>query len=102
MPMFTTSVMASSVCPRHLPERTRSVSARILSSTASTPGITSWSSTFTGSLSRLRRAVCSTARPSVWLIFSPLNMRSIQPGRSACSASSTSSAMVCSVTRFLE
>ena len=70
--------------------------------TAFTFGMTSSPSTRTGWLLRLRRATCSTARFSVLLILSPLNMRSRQPATSASSASRTSRLMVSSVMRFFE
>ena len=47
-----------------------------------------------GRLERLRRATCSTARCSVLLMWSPANMRRIQPWRSTASARSNSSPRV--------
>ncbi len=102
MPMLTMSVMALPVWPRQVPECSDSVKRRILVSTAFTSGITSLPSTNTGVFERLRSAVCSTARPSVTLILSPLNMRSMNALSSACSARSTSRRRVSAVTRCLE
>ena len=48
-----------------------------------------------------RRATWSTARPSVALIFSPVNMASRRAGRPRASARATSSRTVSSVTRCL-
>lgn len=55
-----------------------------------------------GVFDRLRSATCSTARPSVLLIFSPENIFFAQPDTSASAASACSSLIVSSVMMFLE
>ena len=72
MPIFTTSVMRLSVHPFQAPERTSLLNAASLAQTALTSGITSLPSTSIALPLILRRAVCSTARPSVTLILAPL------------------------------
>ena len=90
------------VWPFHSPERTRSAKAPMRSSTSCT-----WSTTLTPStISELplgmRRATCSTLRFSETLMRSPLNIASVRSASPDCSASSSSSLSVSSVTRFLE
>jgi len=102
MPMLTTSVIRFPETPFHAPLLTRSVNWRMWSSTPLTNGITSWPSTMIGRFERFRSAMWSTALFSVTLIFSPLNILSVQPGRSACLARSRRSCIVCSVMRFFE
>ena len=53
------------------PERIASENSPMCSSTALTSGMTSLPSTRIGRLDRFRSAMCSTARFSVMLIFSP-------------------------------
>ena len=72
------------------------------SSTACTPGTTSWPSTRMRVPRGARRATWSTARCSVTLIFSPENMASMRARRPAVSASASRSRRVSSVTRFFE
>ena len=50
----------------------------------------------------LRNAVCNTERPSLMLILSPENIRSLHSGTSASLASDTSKASVSAVIRCLE
>ncbi len=71
-------------------------------STRLTSGITSLPSTRMGRLERLRSAICSTARFSVMLIFTPENIFLAQPATSRSAASARSSVSVSSVIRFLE
>ena len=70
------SVIVSPVWPRQSPPLTASLKTRICSSTASTSGMTSRPSTMTGVPARFLSAVCSTALPSVALIFSPSSIAS--------------------------
>ncbi len=103
MPMLTTYLMRLPVAPFHWPRRTVSAKSPICRSTLRTPGITSLPSTLIFACgSRFRSAVCSTARPSVTLIFLPVNIFSISALRSAFSASLTSAFIVAASMRFLE
>ncbi len=102
MPMLTTLRIGLPVCPFQSPLRTRLQKAAILSKTAWTPGITFSPSTMTDASRGARSAVCSTARSSVMLIFSPVNIASIRAGKSQDLAKSTSNPMVSDVMRFLE
>ena len=102
MPTLTTARIRLPVNPFQPPLRTRSAKAAIRSSTAWTPGITSSPSTSTRASLGARRAVWSTARCSVELIFSPPNIASRRAGSPRASASATSSRTVSSVTRCLE
>ena len=65
MPMFTTSVNALPVNPFLFPEIILSEKLRMCSRTSDTSGTTFSPSTFMVSDFRARRAVCSTALPSV-------------------------------------
>ncbi len=102
MPTFTTFLIRLPVWPVHSPERIRPANAAILSRTACTFGTTFSPSTSITASAGARRAVCSTARPSVVLIFSPRNMASRCPNTSVAAASSWSRASVSSVIRCLE
>ena len=102
MPMLMTLRIGFPVAPVHSPPRTRSLKAAILSSTSCTAGTTSSPSTTIRSSLGARRATCSTARPSVTLIFSPRNIASMRSRRPHSSARRISSASVSSVIRFLE
>jgi hypothetical protein len=102
MPMFTTLRIGLSVAPVHSRLRTRSEKSDIRSSTSWTRGTTSTPSTSIRVPRGARRATCSTARPSVTLIFSPLNIASMRSRRPHSSARASRSATVSSVTRFLE
>ncbi len=102
MPTLTMFRIRLPVWPVHSPERTRSAKTAILSSTACTSGTTFSPSTSITASRGARRAVCSTARSSVVLIFSPANMASRSPKTSVAAASSRSSRRVSSVTRCLE
>ena len=102
MPRLTMSVIGLPVCPFHAPLRTRSTKPLMRPRTSFTSGITSTPSTRIGVFERLRSATCSTARFSVWLIFSPANMRSASARTPAASTSSPSSLKVSSVAMFLE
>jgi len=101
MPRLTTLRSGSPVAPRQVPLRTAVQKVAICRSTPRTPGMTSSPSTSTGSGERLRRAVCSTARSSVVLIFAPVNIRSMASGRPTAWASATSRGRVWSVMRCL-
>lgn len=102
MPMLMTSVMGLPVYPFQSPFRTCWQNDFIFSRTLLTSGITSLPSTRMGVFDRFRRATCSTARFSVKLIFSPLNMRSRAASTPLDLARSTSICITLSVTRFLE
>ncbi|CSB38161.1 Uncharacterised protein [Vibrio cholerae] len=102
MPILTTSVIALPVKPFHSPPITRSEKAFILANTAFTAGITSSPFTNTGELLRLRSAVCSTARSSVWLIASPLNIAVMADCRSVSLANANKCCIVSAFTRFFE
>mmetsp|Transcript_11678 Transcript_11678/g.17487 ORF Transcript_11678/g.17487 Transcript_11678/m.17487 type:complete len:209 (+) Transcript_11678:1227-1853(+) len=102
IPRLTTSVIVLPVNPFHSPERTDSTNTLILARTSFTSGITSLPSTRMGVLDWLRRATWRTARFSVALIFSPLNMRAASPFTFAASTTFSKSARVSSVTIFLE
>ncbi|CSI75933.1 Uncharacterised protein [Vibrio cholerae] len=91
--------------PFHSPPITRSEKAFILANTAFTAGITSspfTPFTNTGELLRLRSAVCSTARSSVWLIASPLNIAVMADCRSVSLANANKCCIVSAFTRFFE
>jgi hypothetical protein len=102
MPMLTKSVIGLPVYPTHAPDRTACENSRMCSSTRFTSGITSFPSTRIGRFDRLRSAMCSTARFSVMLIFSPENIFRVQPATSRSAASSCSSPSVSPVIRFFE
>ena len=103
MPMLTTYLMRLPVKPFHLPCRTRSEKSPICARTARTSGITSLPSTKTCAFgSQFRRAVCRTARFSVTLIFSPVNIFSISALRFDASASFTSAFITDLSMRFFE
>jgi len=72
MPMFTTSRIGRPVAPSRNPARSCVASVRMRACVARTAGTTSVPSTRTGVSSCWRSAVCSTARSSERLIFSPL------------------------------
>ncbi len=71
-------------------------------STSCTSATTSCPSTTSVAVAGSRSAVCSTARFSETLMWSPRNIASRCSATPDSSASSMSSAMVSSVTRFLE
>mmetsp|Transcript_16302 Transcript_16302/g.41691 ORF Transcript_16302/g.41691 Transcript_16302/m.41691 type:complete len:210 (-) Transcript_16302:237-866(-) len=100
MPMATTLFSGLPVTPTHSSSRTLLEKVLILLSTSCTSGTTSLPSTITFCDFLARSAVCSTARSSVMLMCSPLNMASILPRRSVSSASLNSLAMVALVTRW--
>ncbi len=102
MPMFTMLRIGWPVWPVHAPTRTRPANAAIRSSTACTSGTTFLPSTRIDAPDGARSATWRTALFSVWLIFSPRNIASIRSRRPDSLASRTSSAIVRSVTRFLE
>ena len=93
MPMLTTSVIVASL-------RTPFAKARIRASVAYTPGITSCPSTKTGPPSKLRSAVCRTARPSVSLIGAPANIASRIASQPVASISAISASRV-SASKFV-
>ncbi len=74
MPMFTTSRIGLPVWPRQLPLWIDSTKRCMRLSTFATSRSTSTPSTTSGGRTGARRAVCSTARFSVKLMRSPLNM----------------------------
>ena len=100
--MFTTLRIRLPVCPVHSPLRTRLLNAVIRSSTSCTSRTTSAPSTTSEADFGIRSATCRTARSSDTLMCSPRNMASRRCGTPDSSASSTSSRIVSSVTRFLE
>jgi hypothetical protein len=102
MPMLITFRIRWPVCPVHAPDRTRSAKSCIRSSTSCTSRTTSTPSTTSDASRGMRSATCSTARSSETLMCSPRNMASLRSGIPDSTASSTSSRMVSSVTRFLE
>ena len=102
MPILMTFFIGLPVKPLNSPERTRFAKSRMRPSTACTSATTSCPSTTSVAVAGSRSAVCSTARFSDTLMCSPRNIASRRAGTPDSSASSTSSAMVSSVTRFLE
>ena len=102
MPMLTTLRIGLPVWPFHSPERTRSAKAPMRSSTSWTSSTTLTPSTISELPLGMRSATWSTLRFSETLMRSPLNIASVRSARPDCSASSTSSFRVSSVTRFLE
>ncbi len=89
---------AFGVAPDRTAEEKSFMSCRVFN----TPGITSSPSTITGVPVRLRSAVCSTARSSVWLIFSPQNIASRWAVRPDSSARARSAMRVMSSRLVLE
>ena len=71
-------------------------------STACTSPTTSWPSTTSVAVAGMRSATCSTARFSDTLMCSPRNIASRRSATPDSAASSISSRMVSSVTRFFE
>ncbi len=100
--MLTTVLMRRPVWPVHSPDRTRRAKSAILPSTAWTAGTTFSPSTSTTASAGARSAVCSTARPSVTLIFSPRNIASRSSATPVAAARSRSRRRVSSVTNCLE
>ncbi len=100
--MLTTVRMRSPVCPVHSPERTASANRAILASTACTSATTSCPSTVSEASSGSRSAVCSTARSSLVLMCTPVNIASMRSGSPARRASAVSSGTVSRVIRCLE
>ena len=92
MPMLTTSVIGWPSAPRTRPSRTSAAKLSIFSRAPMISGITSSPSTSTGSPEKLRSAVCSAARLSVILIYTPANIASRLASTLAALASSTSAA----------
>ena len=90
MPMLTTSVKGSPSAAVMRPSRRPSANAAMRSRLSRTPAVTACPSTFGARSGEGRSAVCSTARSSVLLIFSPSNMAARWAGRPAASASSRS------------
>jgi hypothetical protein len=101
MPMLTTLRMRLPVWPSQAPDRTRSAKSAMRSRTSWTSGTTSVPSTSTTAARGARRATCSTARPSVTLIFSPANIASRSSVTSAVRARSNSNERVSSSSRCL-
>ena len=103
MPMLTTYLMRLPVNPLCSPLRTLSANADIFARTLRTSGMTSLPSTSTlASGSQLRSAVWRTARFSVRLIFSPVNIFSISAFRFAASASLRRAFITFASMRFFE
>ena len=90
MPMLMTSVILPP-CPAKRPSRTWSANSRMRTWVSRTSGITSRPSS-TIAPSRLRSAVCRTARSSVSLMRVPPNMASRRPATGAASSRSSASA----------
>mmetsp|Transcript_22982 Transcript_22982/g.68335 ORF Transcript_22982/g.68335 Transcript_22982/m.68335 type:complete len:211 (+) Transcript_22982:2434-3066(+) len=102
MPIATTDVSGLPVTPVHWPLRTLSLKSLILSSTFQTSGTTFLPSTIMFWSRRARVATCSTARSSVLLMCSPLNIALIFSFSFAALARSFSSLMVLALTRCLD
>ncbi len=102
MPMLITLRIGLPVWPFHSPERIRSLKAFIRSSTSCTCLTTSVPSTISERSRGIRSATCNTERFSETLIRSPRNIAARRSPRPHSSASATSSAIVSSMTRFLE
>ncbi len=102
MPTLITLRIRLPVWPFHCPDRTCPANRAIRSSTSCTCRTTSVPSTTSDASRGIRRATCSTARSSETLMCSPRNIASRRSGTPDSDASSTSSRIVSSVTRFLE
>ena len=102
MPMLTTARMGWPVAPVHAPDRTASAKMAIRPSTSWTSAPMSTPSTTSGWPGGRRRAVWSTARPSLWLMGAPANIWSRRSSNPALRARAHSSPMVSLVTWFLE
>ena len=102
MPMLTTLRIGRPVCPFQSPERRRSAKPDMRASTSCTSFTTSTPSTISERSGGIRRATCRTGRSSVTLMCSPRNIASRRSGMPRSRASSASSEIVCSVTRFFE
>ena len=102
MPMLTTAVIGRPVKPRQSPDLIRSANAAIASSTSCTWATTSVPSTTSVAVRGIRSATCRTGRFSVMLMCSPRNIASVRSRSPDWLARSTSSAIVSSVSRFLE
>ena len=100
--MLITFLMGLPVKPLNSPERTRVENSRMRPSTAWTSPTTSCPSTVSVAVAGMRSATCSTARFSDTLMCSPRNIASRRSATPDSAASSTSSRMVSSVTRFFE
>ena len=102
MPMLTTLEIVFPVWPTHSPLRSFVANSRICFSTACTSAVTSWPSTSSWASSGARNAVCSTARSSVELMRSPLNIASMRPFRPASSAKASNCFATSPSTKFFE
>ena len=104
MPMETTFSIFLPVTPFHSPERTLSANAYMRSSTSCTSFTQSWPSTMSlpASDAGRRSAVCRTARSSVVLMCTPLNMAVRRSSRPTALPRAASSLTVSSVTRFFD
>ncbi|EXI72508.1 MAG: hypothetical protein AW07_03237 [Candidatus Accumulibacter sp. SK-11] len=87
--------------PSAFPERMASAKAAIRCRVASTSGITSRLAVGNGLRDR-RRATCSTERPSLALISSPPNMRSVHSSSCASRASAASNGRLVESMRCFE
>ncbi len=87
IPIATTFVNGRPVTPRHSPERTLFVNSLMRSNTSHTSSTTLRPLSFMMASRGARRATCSTARSSVGLMCSPLNMALILSRSCARSAS---------------
>mmetsp|Transcript_8509 Transcript_8509/g.22403 ORF Transcript_8509/g.22403 Transcript_8509/m.22403 type:complete len:273 (-) Transcript_8509:222-1040(-) len=104
IPIATTSVSGLPVAPTNDPPRTAAENSAILARTARTCSTTFSPSTMIRAAPCFgaRNAVCSTARPSVVLIFSPASIARILSVRCVACASATSLRMVSTVARCRE
>ncbi len=102
MPMLTTARMGSPVAPVHRPLRTASTKAAMRSSSVWTSAPTSAPSTSKRSPAGRRRAVWSTARPSLSLMGAPANIWSRRSSSPAARARSLSREMVSAVIQFFD
>ena len=84
------------------PSCTPVTNSRIFASSARTSGITSRPSTVIGRSERLRSAMCSAARRSVWLTASPANSAWMRSSRPQSRASASSRSIVLGVRRWRE
>ena len=91
--MFTMLRICRPVNPFHAPSRTAVEKARMRSSTSCTSGTTFTPSTTIDASRGARSAVCSTARFSVTLIFSPANIARVRSESPHSRASAMRSAM---------
>ena len=102
MPMLTMFLMGFPVAPFQSPERTLTAEVPHPSEHLVHLATTSTPSTTSEDLAGMRSATCKTARSSETLMCSPLNIASRCSSSPVSRASCINSAIVSSVTRFLE